>query len=147
IYREALAVALARSPATQIEAADAFRQVLMTNPFDVSAWRTLRQIFATQGDTDKVYCLSEVLNVLRAAEPEERRFYLEHRDKVGQMSKLELSDAEHAAWILDPGWRGAVGAIFAVLSDQLAKVYPADVDGLDLKDRLTAKSADPLRIA
>ena len=143
---QALLSALARSPATQGEAMRIVRERIAADPLAVGAWRALRQIALTEKREDMAFGAAEALVLFKAATPEEQQHFALRRDEVPQSSDAQLGDSDHDAVILDDELRGPIAAIFALLTDQLAKIYPSDLSALEPNAKSAAKSIDAIRV-
>lgn len=145
-YEGALAMMQAADPATQGDAVSTLRALLQRDPFTIDAYRALLQIYESQNQRDRAYCVTEVLNLMRALSGDAQRAFIEAREMAPQMSDVALTPAEHDKWILDPEWKGPIAQMLQLVTDQLSKVLTPDFGGLDLEGKLVAKSTDAVRV-
>lgn len=146
-YEGALALLLARDPATQEQAVSLLNRVVARDPFVVDGYRALMAIHSQRGHNDRAFCVAEALNLLRALTPDEQRHFIEMREMVPQMSDVALSPAEHDEWILCQEMAGPIGRMLQTVSDQLSKVFTPDVTGLELESKQAgSKTNDAVRV-
>ena len=125
---EALARAYGVSSVYYGNAVDEHRKLLALNPFNAWSYHELGRLFQEQKSYDKVFCVCEVLNCLRAAQKDESIFYNENRGKVPEGTSEQLAELELDSLLVHPDERGLVRGLLQRLGPCLTKLYPPNLE-------------------
>lgn len=144
---ERLAALYSKSPEMFPHAVEMHRRLLRVDPFRISSYHAMHQMFLRRGEHDKAFVVAEILVFLHGHQQDEELYYHEHKDKVAARPEKPLSAEDHERFVTHPAERGALRAMMEVLGLELYKVFVADLTKYDLKkeDRHGPKSDLPLR--
>lgn len=142
---QALASLYGRSGLYYANAVEEHRRLLEINPFRIESYHELRRIFQEQRAFDKVFCVCSALHFLRAADPDEEFFFAENRAKIPDRPGESLPAEEFDRLLLHPAERGVVRDILSIVSFELAKVYPANLERHGVGKSNRARKDDPVR--
>jgi len=115
----------------------------------LASYRALARLYAETGQRDKLWCLSATLAFLRKADPEQQRFYEEHRPQEFRAAKRAFND-ELWKKLVHPDEDRFVAAIFGLLGNLMAQgaAQQHQVLGLRRKERVDPGADDraPTRV-
>jgi len=94
-------------------------ELLRQNPLRIESFNGLRRIYSEQNKPDESWCLSQVLNLLRAADNEEVQFYNEFRMKDLESPAKSLSDKEWNRHINHPDLDSLATSIFSLIQPMI----------------------------
>jgi tetratricopeptide (TPR) repeat protein len=133
VRAEKLAGLYTADPAQYLDKAIAAHAALLRkNPYRIESYKELRALYTGAKRADAAWCLSQALSLLRVAEPEEERFYLQHRASNAAPARATLDDdawAKLVHWDLDP----LLTRIFVLIEPTIvrSRTQPLEALGLD----------------
>lgn len=147
IALERVANLYAKTAETFPHAVDMHRRLLRQDPFRISSYHAMHQMFLRRGEHDKAFVVAEILVFLRGHQQDEELYYQEHKSKVAPIASGALSFEDHDRLVTHPLERGPLRLVMEILGAEVSKAFPADLARYELKkeDRHAARSDLPLR--
>ncbi|MEM1025434.1 MAG: hypothetical protein AAF627_10825 [Myxococcota bacterium] len=145
---ERLAALYSKGSDSVPQAVDAHRRLLWNNPFRFESYHEMHRLFVRNDEYDKAFVLAQILVYLRANDDEELFFFDEHKSRVARSPEGTLSAKEHIRFVVHPDERGPVRQVMEVLSSELGKVFPGDLNKYGMNprsDKHGSKSDLPMR--
>jgi tetratricopeptide (TPR) repeat protein len=104
------------------------------NPDRLPSYRALARLYAETGAHDKLWCLAATLTFLRKADPEQQKFFEEHRPRAFRAAKRAFNDQ---LWqkVVHPDEDRFIAAIFGLLGSFVAQGAAQHHQALGLRRR------------
>jgi len=116
------------SPTEFVDQAVAQHQILIAQePFRTESYHALFKIYVNSGQTDKAFCVSQVLNFLKKANAEEAGLFERHRPQGFQRARQRLSEETLRRHVFHPDQDRYLTGILGLVAPALAAWRAAEL--------------------
>lgn len=136
LHAERLKELLERDPRHVDRAIELHIATLRQRPDDERSYRSLRRLHTDARRADAAWCLCQVLNLLRLADPEEARFFERHRTSEPAPAQASLTSEDWANYVIHPSADARLTEIFALLEPVVLTVRGQPLEQLGYDPQL-----------
>jgi len=111
----------------RVQALDSHRALLRSGPMRVDTYHLLAETYRESGESDKAFCVCAVLNFLKEATSDEKKFYDRHKLKAREDFESPVADELRQKTLIHPGEIEPLATILTTLAGISDRVYPPEL--------------------